>query len=507
MRLKSKALFALFSTSLVAGQTMPALAQTQPTQIQPQAAGISPALCSPGDLQEPGIQGEVPAGQTANYNCGVRLVGQLPIAGNVAGTGRCAYVRSRGSAGTPNEANIAVVDVSNPSSPLVVGKPLSVHNGTETFRLVVTHERAVMVSGSSVFDISDCLHPKFLGEIVLPDTALPGVARKNFPHDMRLNRTGTKVYYSFGVWDADISNLNDPKSWTVTDHRCEVAAQIPGPWQEVHRLSIKAGRSLCDDATKPRPTGSGYLLGASPLQASLLWPQVSHSPDLNADGTRLYVGDQAGGNAALWAPEPKVRIFNLTKAPYTIIGEVNGPGHGLDWFRSGGREYLLHSNEGGTKGIATQAEHGDSCRPYTGRARTVLDYSQVIARLVREAKDPGFSQESWAPLAAMIDTARFVRVGNFKEVMNWEEYTAFLTSWAADADWECSFKRITEQGNLVFLELEEHSRVGGHSNAVNSISLYEFDEAGRIIHIDVYLQMPLPDLAMLQGYADVAISG
>lgn len=43
---------------------------------------------------------------------------------------------------------------------------------------------------------------------------------------------------------------------------------------------------------------------------------------------------------------------------------MNGPGHGLDWFRSGGREYILHSNEGGTKGIATQTEHGDSCQPY-----------------------------------------------------------------------------------------------------------------------------------------------
>jgi hypothetical protein len=90
----------------------------------------------------------------------------------------------------------------------------------------------------------------------------------------------------------------------------------------------------------------------------------SHSPDLNADDTRLYVGDQAGGHSALWAPEPKVRIIDVTKSPYTIIGEVNGPGHGLDWFRVGDRDYLLHSNEGGTKGIDRQPEHGDTCKPY-----------------------------------------------------------------------------------------------------------------------------------------------
>ncbi len=329
-----------------------------------QVAGVSPALCALNDLPEPGIQGEVPAGEAANYNCGVKLIGQLAVAGNIAGTGTCAYVRARGPGGTQDDSEVFVIDVSNPVKPVVVGSPLLVHNGTETIRVVVTKERAILVSGSSVFDISDCLHPKRVGEIKWPDTPLPGIARKNFPHDIRVNHTGTKVFASFGVWEADIANLQDPHSWKITDHRCEVAAQIPGPWQEMHRLSIKAGHSLCDDAAKAAPMGSNYLVGTSPLQASLSWPQVSHSPDLNADDTLLYVGDQAGGNSALWAPEPKVRIIDVASTPYTIIGEVNGPGHGLDWFRVGGREYLLHSNEGGTKGIATQSEAGDSCKPY-----------------------------------------------------------------------------------------------------------------------------------------------
>ena len=329
-----------------------------------QPVGVSPASCAANDTREPGIQGEVPAGQTPNYNCGVKLIGQLPVVGNVQGTGTCVYVRSHGPGSFQDDGQIAVVDVRKPTKPIVVGPPLPVHNATETMRVVVTKERAILVSGSSVYDISDCLHPKLAGEIKWPDTPLPGIARKNFPHDLRVNHAGTRVVASFGVWDADISNLKDPNSWKVTDHRCEVAAQIPGPWQEVHRLSIKAGRSLCDDATRPAPMGSNHLIGTSPIQASLLWPQVSHSPDFNADDTRLYVGDQAGGNSALWAPEPKIRIIDLTRNPYTIIGDVNGPGHGLDWFRSGGREYLLHSNEGGSKGILTQKEHGDSCQPY-----------------------------------------------------------------------------------------------------------------------------------------------
>jgi hypothetical protein len=353
----------LKSSTFLVAMSLLAIAEASATSAQPQAVGASPALCGRGDIREPGLQGAVPAGQTANYSCGVKLLGQLPISGNVAGTGTCAYVRLRGQGGTtpPADNPITVIDVRNPAKPVVVGDPLPVQNRTETFRVVVTKERSILVSGSTIYDIRDCLHPKLLGDIVMHDTTLPGIATKNFPHDMRINRAGTRVFYSFGIWEADISNLADPKSWKVTDHRCEVAAQVPGPWQELHRLSIKAGRTLCDDAAKPVPQGSNYQVGTSPFAASLLWPQVSHSPDLNADDTRLYVGDQAGGNAKLWAPSAKTRIFDISKTPYTLVGEVNGGGHGLDWFRSGGREYILHSNERG------QAAFGDAnpntCRP------------------------------------------------------------------------------------------------------------------------------------------------
>lgn len=144
---------------------------------------------------------------------------------------------------------------------------------------------------------------------------------------------------------------------------------------------------------------------------------------------------------------------------------------------------------------------------YSGLSRTVLDYSMVMKGLVDQAKQPGFNEASWAPLAAMVNTARFERVGNFLEVMTWPQYISFLTGWAVGAEWECSFKRITENGNTVFLELEERSRMGEHRSTVNSVSVYEFDEAGKLVHLDIYLQMPLPDPAMLSNYADVEMPG
>ena len=318
--------------------------------------GMSPALCGPDDTREPGIQGDVPAGATANYNCGVRLVGHLPRVGNVQGVGACAYVRSR-------SGEVFVIDVSDPANPREV-KSVPVQSGSETMRVVVNDERAVLVSGSSVYDVSDCLNPVLKGEIQWPPINLAGIPSRSLPHDIRINHTGARVYASFGLWEADITNLQDASTWTVTDHRCELAAQQPGPWQEVHRRSLAAGRSLCADATQPHPRGANHMLGASPLQASLLWPSLSHSPDLNGDDTLLYVGDQQGGNSGLWAGTAKVRIIDLTQSPPRVIGEVDGPGHGLDWFRVNGRDYVMHSNEGGSTGVLGQAPGADTCRPY-----------------------------------------------------------------------------------------------------------------------------------------------
>ena len=142
---------------------------------------------------------------------------------------------------------------------------------------------------------------------------------------------------------------------------------------------------------------------------------------------------------------------------------------------------------------------------YSGRCRAVLEYCMTTKRLVDAAKQPGFTVSSWAPLADLVDTGDFVRVGNFKEVMNWQDYVEFLTNWATSSHWECSFKRITDAGGVVFLELEERSMVGDYRNSVNSVSVYEFDDHGKIVRIDVYLQMALPDPAKLVGYDGVDI--
>jgi hypothetical protein len=139
-------------------------------------------------------------------------------------------------------------------------------------------------------------------------------------------------------------------------------------------------------------------------------------------------------------------------------------------------------------------------RQYSGLSRTVLEYSLIMKRLVDAAKKPGFSDDSWAPLAEFVAIDEFERVGNFLEVMTWRDYVTFLTKWAKGSEWECSFKRVSEGDGVVFLELEERSRVGEHTSLVNSCSIYEFNELGKLRHLDIYLQMKPVPKEMLTAY-------
>ena len=122
-------------------------------------------------------------------------------------------------------------------------------------------------------------------------------------------------------------------------------------------------------------------------------------------------------------------------------------------------------------------------------ARKVLEYGDVMERTVERAKQPGFTEAGWDELAALMDTAKFQRVGNDKAQMGWEVYRDLLMKWAGTTDFWAQFRRISEVGQVVFLELTEHNTPrGGMESVVNSMSVYQYDEAGKLIHLDIYLQ-------------------
>lgn len=120
-------------------------------------------------------------------------------------------------------------------------------------------------------------------------------------------------------------------------------------------------------------------------------------------------------------------------------------------------------------------------------ARKVLDYAQTVERLVSTPEAP----TDWAPLAEFVAVDEFERVGTFLEVQTWQQYTEMLTQWgSASEGFETSVRRISEVARLVYYEIEERHTRGGAVHVVNSMTVFEFDEDDKILHINVYLQQP-----------------
>jgi hypothetical protein len=127
---------------------------------------------------------------------------------------------------------------------------------------------------------------------------------------------------------------------------------------------------------------------------------------------------------------------------------------------------------------------GEGAGPLT---RKVLDYDQALRRLVPTATTP----DDFAPLTRFVAVDEFERVGTFLEVQDWEQYVEMLTRWAGHtASFETTVRRISELPGLVYYEIEERHRRGEDVHVVNSLTVFEFDEDGKIRHLSVYLQQP-----------------
>ena len=128
---------------------------------------------------------------------------------------------------------------------------------------------------------------------------------------------------------------------------------------------------------------------------------------------------------------------------------------------------------------------------YTGLSRKVLEYCENFRSLVGRMKQPGFSEAEWAKVEELVDVANFRRVGVFltqrAEFSDWQQYKKLITEYGGMTSWEGTLRRITEVPNLVFLELEERNSRAGVTDVSNTVTIYEFDDAGKLRKLDAYV--------------------
>jgi len=128
---------------------------------------------------------------------------------------------------------------------------------------------------------------------------------------------------------------------------------------------------------------------------------------------------------------------------------------------------------------------------YSGLSRKVLQYSEHFKRIADRIRQGSMSDEDWAPMEELVDVQNFRRVGVFLtqrvEVSTWQEYRKIIDQYGGMTEWEGTLRRITEVPGLVFLELEERNTRNGVTDVSNTVTIYEFNEAGRLRKLDVYV--------------------
>ncbi len=128
---------------------------------------------------------------------------------------------------------------------------------------------------------------------------------------------------------------------------------------------------------------------------------------------------------------------------------------------------------------------------FTGLTRQVIAYGEAFEHVIAALKQGGAGGADWAGLEALVDAAAFERVGMFLtaevETIDWPTYRRYISQYGHMTGWDGKLRRITESGNVVFQELEERNTRAGVTDISNTVTVFEFNAAGRIVHLDVYV--------------------
>jgi len=133
--------------------------------------------------------------------------------------------------------------------------------------------------------------------------------------------------------------------------------------------------------------------------------------------------------------------------------------------------------------IVTATATSENIGPLT---QCVYDFTNAQ----RQVMEAGVSDSSdWDPVASLIDTEKFRRVGAYLEELDWNEYKKFLTGWLSGGTrFEYTEFVVSEVGNTVFQEIEERHWRGEEFIRKNVIAVYRFNDHKKLVHLDIYEQ-------------------
>jgi len=271
-------------------------------------AGLAVDLCAEGDLVETGLQGEVPladqlSGRAAQgYNCGIDLVGHVSLGydygANMAWVDHCAYVATAGS-------GVAVIDVSNPSDPVVATILTGPGSDFTLETLGASQEAKLLATGRygpaplgvggpmDLWDVADCTAPVLVSTFTWPTNT----------HNLTFSPDGTRLWSTLPLQVIDVSDPAAPVFLGNIEDDLKAAAATPE-------------QRFADEF-------------------------LSHEAWVSDDGNTLYVG----GQTPAWDTFSILDVTDYPAQPVRIISQQQGRGHSVRTATIDGVPYVLHSEE------------------------------------------------------------------------------------------------------------------------------------------------------------------
>lgn len=327
-----------------------------PTNAAPTAArsthdiadtAVARAACGPGSTPETGLQGDVPAADrdsgrsTVGYRCNIeRLGGYAGRGGGITSTSydHCAYVGSffPGNLLGPAQG-VQVLDVSDPTNPVLTAtltEPAMLAGTWESLK--VNSARKLLVgmgvpalTGAgllSVYDISDCAHPRLLNTGPGSDLRLPLPVTS---HEGGFSPDGN-TYWASGTAPGIVSavDLTDPANprvvWQGLPGLSMHGIGVSPDGNRVYLSNILGGITVLDASAVQRRDPNPQV----PVVAELHWTDgwaTQHSVPVSYDGRPyLFTVDEAGSGGVKVvdvADDTAPRVVNSIKL------EVNLPEH------------------------------------------------------------------------------------------------------------------------------------------------------------------------------------
>lgn len=339
----------LMRRALILGATLTLLPFSAASGQNPSAeisnSTVAKANCGPGSRPETGLQGDVPAADRDSgrsqqgYSCNIRQLGNYAgRGGGITSVGfeHCVYIGTffPGNLLGPAQG-VQVLDVSDPTAPVLTAnltEPAMLAGTWESLK--VNQSRKLLVGAGapvltgagllSVYDLSDCAHPRLLNPGTGTDLALPLPITA---HEGGFSPDG-KTYWSSGVAPGLVSavDLTDP-------------AQPRVIWQGIPGLSMH-GFGLSADGNRmylANNFGGLTILDTSAVQrrdpnpqvpqlAAMTWTDgwaTQHDIPLTYDGTPyVFTVDEAGSGGVKVidvSDERNPRITNMIKLEINLL--------------------------------------------------------------------------------------------------------------------------------------------------------------------------------------------